>query len=477
MIQLSDRFTYKRLLRFVVSPILMMVVCSVYSVVDGLFVSNFVGENAFAALNLVFPYIMVLAAFGFMFGAGGTAIVSKTMGEGNDKLAKKYFTLIVIVAGCVGVVLAGVGIAALKPISVWLGASGKDADLLPLCIRYGTIILSVLPFFMLQNMFQSFFTTAEKPKLGFVFTLASGCTNIVLDALFVVGFKWGLTGAAVATALSQTVGGLAPIIYFSCKNSSKLRFEKPFWSGKIVFKACTNGSSELLGNIAMSLVSVLYNKQLMSLVGKDGVNAYGVIMYLQFIFVAIFIGYCIGVTPIIGYNYGAQNKKELQNVFKKSMVVISVVALSMVALGEGLAIPIAKIFVGYKQSLFDMTVKGTFIYSVCYLFIGFNMFGSCLFTALNNGLISAILSTARTLVFQIVCIYVLPLWLGLNGIWLSTVVAEGLTLALTVAMFAANNRRYGYVGRKTGVAPPDTAEQTDNMQETDASQQTDTAEE
>lgn len=477
MIQLSDRFTYKRLLRFVASPILMMVVCSVYSVVDGLFVSNFVGENAFAALNLVFPYIMVLAAFGFMFGAGGTAIVSKTMGEGNDKLAKKYFTLIVIVAGCVGVVLAGVGIAALKPISVWLGASGKDADLLPLCIRYGTIILSVLPFFMLQNMFQSFFTTAEKPKLGFVFTLASGCTNIILDALFVVGFKWGLTGAAVATALSQTVGGLAPIIYFFCKNSSKLRFEKPFWSGKIVFKACTNGSSELLGNIAMSLVSVLYNKQLMSLVGKDGVNAYGVIMYLQFIFVAIFIGYCIGVTPIIGYNYGAQNKKELQNVFKKSMVVISVVALSMVALGEGLAIPIAKIFVGYKQSLFDMTVKGTFIYSVCYLFIGFNMFGSCLFTALNNGLISAILSTARTLVFQIVCIYVLPLWLGLNGIWLSTVVAEGLTLALTVAMFAANNRRYGYVGRKTDVAPPDTAEQNDNTQEIDASKQTDTAEE
>lgn len=476
MIQLSDHFTYKRLLRFVASPILMMVVCSVYSVVDGLFVSNFVGEDAFAALNLVFPYIMVLAAFGFMFGAGGTAIVSKTMGEGDDKLAKKYFTLIVIVAGCVGVVLAGVGIAVLKPISVWLGASGEDADLLPLCTRYGTIILSVLPFFMLQNMFQSFFTTAEKPKLGFVFTLASGCTNIVLDALFVVGFKWGLTGAAVATALSQTVGGLGPIIYFSCKNSSKLRFHKPFWSGKVVLKACTNGSSELLGNIAMSLVSVLYNKQLMSLVGKDGVNAYGVMMYIQFIFVAIFIGYCIGVTPIIGYNYGAQNRTELQNVFKKSMVVISVVALSMVALGEGLAIPIAKIFVGYKTSLFDMTVKGTFIYSVCYLFIGFNMFGSCLFTALNNGLISAILSAARTLVFQIVCIYVLTLFLGLNGIWLSTVVAEGLTLALTVAMFAANNRRYGYVKSKKVVVAIDAPQQTDTVREIDTPQQTDTAE-
>ncbi|MCM1289340.1 MAG: MATE family efflux transporter [Corallococcus sp.] len=460
MIQLSDHFTYKRLLRFVASPILMMVVCSVYSVVDGLFVSNFVGEDAFAALNLVFPYIMVLAAFGFMFGAGGTAIVSKTMGEGNEDKAKKYFTLIVIVAGCAGVVLAGVGIATLKPVSVWLGANGKDADLLPLCIRYGTIILSVLPFFMLQNMFQSFFTTAEKPKLGFVFTLVSGCTNIVLDALFVAAFKWGLTGAAVATAISQTVGGLAPIIYFSCKNGSKLRFQKPCFNGRVILKACTNGSSELVGNIAMSLVSVLYNKQLMDLVGKDGVNAYGVMMYLQFIFVAIFIGYCIGVTPIIGYNYGAQNKKELQNVFKKSMVIISVVALSMLALGEGLAVPIAKIFVGYKQSLFDMTVKGTLIYSVCYLFVGFNMFGSCLFTALNNGLISAILSISRTLVFQIVCIYVLPIWLGLNGVWLSTVVAEALALTVSVIMIVVFNRRYGYVRRKTDVVADESTEKT-----------------
>ena len=449
MIQLCDHFTYKRLLRFVASPIMMMVICSVYSVVDGLFVSNFVGEDAFAALNLVFPYIMVLASVGFMFGAGGTAIVSKTMGEGNDQLAKKYFTLIVIVAGCVGVALAGVGIALLKPVSVWfVSASGESDNLLPLCERYGTIILSVLPFFMLQNMFQSFFTTAEKPRLGFIFTLASGCTNIVLDAMFVAWFKWGLTGAAVATALSQTVGGVAPIVYFACKNSSKLRFQKPVWSGKIILKTCTNGSSELVGNIAMSLVSVLYNKQLMDLVGKDGVNAFGVMMYIQFIFVAIFIGYCIGVTPIIGYNYGAKNKKELQNVFKKSMIIISVVALTMVALGEGLAWPIAKLFVGYKQSLFDMTVRGMLLYSVCYLFVGFNMFSSCMFTALNNGLISAILSLSRTLVFQIACIYLLPLWLGLDGIWLSTVVAEGLALVLTVVMFAANNRRYGYIKTK-----------------------------
>ena len=448
MIQLSDHFSYKRLLRFVISPILMMIFCSIYSVVDGLFVSNFAGDDAFAALNLVFPFIMVLAAVGFMFGAGGTAIVSKTMGEGKLRLAHKYFTLIVAVAAATGIVLAAVGILVLEPVAVWMGASGEDAALLPLCKRYGTIVLCALPFFMLQNMFQNFFTTAEKPKLGFVFTVASGVANMVLDALFVAAFNWGLTGAAVATAISQGIGGTAPIVYFSCKNSSKLRFERTRWYGKIVLKSCTNGLSELLGNIAMSLVSMLYNKQLIALVGKNGVNAYGVICYVQFVFVAIFIGYCIGVTPIVGFNFGAQNKAELQNVFSKSLKLLAVVAVSMLALGVGLAYPIAQIFVGYNAELCELTVRGMRLYSLCFLFAGFNMFGSCFFTALNNGLVSAILSFARTLVFQIVCIYVLPLFWGVDGIWLSTVVAELLSLVLTVVMFCAFKNRYGYVKKR-----------------------------
>lgn len=463
MIQLSDHFTYKRLMRFVASPIFMMIVCSIYSVVDGLFVSVFAGGDAFTALNLVFPYIMVLAAVGFMFGTGGNAIVSKTMGEGKDKLAKQYFTLIVVVAGIVGVVLAAVGIVLLRPVAVWMGASGEDAYLLPLCSTYGTIILCALPFFMLQNMFQGFFSTAEKPNLGFIFTIVSGVTNAVLDALLVAVFHLGLQGAAIATALSQTVGGCLPLVYFSCKNKSRLRFCKFRFQGRVVLKACTNGFSELLGNIAMSLVSMLYNKQLMNLVGQDGVQAFGVMMYIQFIFVAVFIGYCIGSAPIIAYNYGAQNKAELQNVFKKSLVVLSVVGVTMLALSEGLADVVAKLFFSetppqkdltaeeleaYKQhiaNLRQMTANGMRLYSICFLFAGFNMFCSGMFTALNNGIVSAVSALSRTLVFQIASIYVLPIFWGLNGIWLATVAAEFLSLVLTVVLFAVFGRRYGYV--------------------------------
>ncbi len=442
MIQLSDHFTYKRLLRFVASPILMMIFCSIYSVVDGLFVSNFVGQDAFTAVNLIYPFIMVLSAIGFMFGTGGTAIVSKTMGEGKDKLAKQYFTLIVVVAGICGVIVAGVGIILRRTVATWMGAEGVVLDL---CADYGLILMLALPCFILQNMFQSFLSTAAKPTLGFVFTIASGVANMILDAVFVAWFKWGVKGAAVATAISQTIGGVAPLIYFCCKNSSKLRFAKFRWYGKVVLKACTNGFSELLGNISMSLVAMLYNKQLMRLVGDSGVDAYGVMSYVQFVFVAIYIGYCIGVTPIVGYNYGAQSKPELQNVFSKSLKLLTISSLAMVALGVGLAQPIAKIFVGYNDSLYQMTVDGMRLYSICYLFVGFNMFASCFFTALNNGVVSAVISFGRTLVFQVVCIYVLPIFLGLNGIWLSTVVAEALSLLLSIIMLTAFRNRYGYV--------------------------------
>ena len=464
-IQLSDHFTYRRLLRFVLSPILMMIFTSVYSVVDGLFVSNFAGKTPFASLNFIYPVIMVLGAVGFMFGAGGTAIVSKTLGEGHKTHANRYFTLVVIVTAVCGVVLAVTGIFVVEPLARLMGADGEmvEGDMLYYCVLYARIILVALPFFMLQNLFQSFFITAEKPKLGFVFTIASGVTNIVLDALFVAVFKWGLAGAAAATAVSQAVGGIAPLIYFARQNGSLLRFTKTKWYGRIVAKSCVNGSSELLGNVAMSLVSMIYNAKLMQVAGEDGVSAFGVIMYVQFIFVAIFIGYCIGTAPIIGYNFGAQNCEELQNIFKKSMIIIAVVGVAMLALAEGLADVIAMLFfnrlmikdgmTAYEiaeierqiQVLRPMTANGLRLYSICFIFAGFNMFCSSMFTALNNGLISAISSFARTLVFQIGAIFVLPLFLGLNGIWLSTVAAEFLTLILSVVLFIANNKRYQYV--------------------------------
>ena len=468
-IQLSDHFTYKRLLRFVLSPILMMIFTSVYSVVDGLFVSNFAGDKPFAALNFIYPVIMVLGAVGFMFGAGGTAIVSKTLGEGHKTHANRYFTLVVIVTAVCGTVLAVAGIFSVEHIARLMGATGEmvEGDMLYYCVLYARIILIALPFFMLQNLFQSFFITAEKPKLGFVFTVASGVTNIVLDALFVAVFDWGLKGAAIATAVSQTVGGIAPIIYFACKNGSLLRFTKTKWYGRIVAKSCVNGSSELLGNIAMSLVSMIYNAKLMQIAGENGVSAFGVIMYVQFIFVAIFIGYCIGTAPIIGYNYGAANSAELQNIFKKSMVIITVVAVAMIALSESLADVISMLFFNDSmikdgmsseqiaqiksqiEILRPMTARGLRLYSICFVFAGFNMFCSSMFTALNNGLISAISSFARTLVFQIAAIFVLPLLMGLDGVWLATVVAEGLTLILSVILFIFNNKRYRYVPIKS----------------------------
>lgn len=460
-IQLSDHFTYKRLLRFVMSPILMMIFTSIYSVIDGIFVSRFALQVEFASLNFIYPVINVLGAVGFMFGAGGTAIVSKTLGEGHKTHANRYFTLVVLfTAGC-GVVLAAIGIAVIRPVTILLKA---EPDMVEHCVTYATIILIALPFFMLQNLFQSFFITAEKPKLGFVFTIASGVANIALDAVFIVGCKMGIKGAALGTAISQGIGGLAPIVYFSCKNGSLLRFCKTKFYGRVVLKSCINGSSELLGNISMSLVSMIYNSKLIEMAGQDGVAAFGVIMYVQFIFVAIFIGYCIGVAPIVGYNFGAENKAELQNIFKKSLIVISVTAACMLALSEGLADVIARLFISdalpegesmsaeqiaayvkHAADLRAMTANGLRLYSICFAFAGFNMLCSAFFTALNNGVISAVSSFARTLVFQLACIFVLPIFLRLNGIWLSTTVAEALTFVLTVALFAVNNKRYGYI--------------------------------
>lgn len=441
-IQLSDNFTYKRLLRFCLGPIFMMIFTSIYSVVDGLFVSNFAGKDPFTAINYIWPVIMILGAVGFMFGAGGTAIVSKTLGEGDKKRANEYFTLVVAVTFVVGIVLAAGFFFLLRPIAQLIGA---EDDVLKYAVTYSQILICAVPFFMLQNLFQSFFITAEKPRLGFVFTVASGVTNMVLDALFIAVFKWGVVGAAIATALSQVVGGALPVIYFLRKNSSILRFVKTRWYGKAVLQSCINGSSELLGNIAMSLVSMIYNWQLKQTVGDDGVAAFGVVMYVQFVFIAIFIGYCLGVAPIVGYNFGAQNRAELQNVFKKSMVTITVTGLIMTVLGVALADVIALIFVGYDKALFAMTARGMRLYSICFLFSGFCMFGSSFFTALNNGLISAIVSFGRTLVFQIVCIFVLPVLWGLDGIWLATPVAEFVSVVLCFVMFAVNNKRYGYV--------------------------------
>ena len=431
-IKLSESFTYKKLLRFTLPSIVMMIFTSIYGVVDGFFVSNFVGKTPFAAVNFIMPFLMILGAIGFMFGTGGSALVSKTMGEGDPEKAKRIFSLLIYVSTACAVVIAVVGIALLRPLASLLGAEG---EMLENCVRYGRIILIALPAYVLQFEFQSFFVTAEKPQLGLAFTVAAGVTNMVLDALLVAVFPLGLEGAAAATTISQAVGGIAPLVYFARPNKSLLRLTKTRFDGKNLLKTCTNGSSELMSNISMSLVGMLYNVQLMKYAGEDGVAAYGVLMYINMIFLAAFIG----------YHYGAQDHAELKSLLSKSVRIISVFAVCMFALAEVLARPLASIFVGYDAGLTELTVRAFSIFSFAFLFAGFSIFGSSFFTALNNGLISAAISFLRTLVFQIAAVLILPLIFDIDGIWYSIVVAEVVSVIVTAIFIFTKRKKYGYM--------------------------------
>lgn len=440
-IQLSEHFTYKKLLRFVLPSIVMMIFTSIYGVVDGLFVSNYVGKTAFAAVNLIMPFLMAISALGFMIGTGGSAIVAKTLGEGKKKQANEYFSMLVYLTLIGGIVLSALGILFSPLIARGLGADGA---LLTNCVLYARITLLSMPAFMLQNVFQSFFVTAEKPKLGLGVIVIAGVTNMVLDFLLVGVFQIGLAGAAFATVTSECIGGLFPILYFARKNSSLLKLGRTHFNGKIFLCACGNGSSELMTNLSSSIVNSLYNIQLMNLAGENGVAAFGTIMYVNFIFIAIFLGYSIGSAPLVSYHYGAGNHDELKNLFQKSLRLIGIWGLMLFILAQLIARPLAAIFVGYDADLFSMTQNGFRIYCIAYLINGFNIYGSSFFTALNNGLISAAISFLRTLVFQLAAVLLLPLLFGINGIWSAVAVAELLTLGLTVTFFVRNRKKYHY---------------------------------
>ena len=440
-IQLSEHFTYKKLLRFVLPSIVMMIFTSIYGVVDGLFVSNYVGKTAFAAVNLIMPFLMAISALGFMIGTGGSAIVAKTLGEGKKEQANEYFSMLVYLTLIGGIVLSALGILFSPLIARGLGADGA---LLTNCVLYARITLLSMPAFMLQNVFQSFFVTAEKPKLGLGVIVIAGVTNMVLDFLLVGVFQIGLAGAAFATVTSECIGGLFPILYFARKNSSLLKLGRTHFNGQIFLCACGNGSSELMTNLSSSIVNSLYNIQLMNLAGENGVAAFGTIMYVNFIFIAIFLGYSIGSAPLVSYHYGAGNHDELKNLFQKSLRLFGIWGLMLFILAQLIARPLAAIFVGYDADLFSMTQNGFRIYCIAYLINGFNIYGSSFFTALNNGLISAAISFLRTLVFQLAAVLLLPLLLDINGIWSAVAVAELLTLGLTVTFFVRNRKKYHY---------------------------------
>lgn len=440
-IQLSDHFTYRRLLRFVISPILMMICTSLYSIVDGFFVSNFVGKTPFAAVNLIMPVCMALGTIGTMIGTGGSAIASQVLGEGKRKEADQYFSMLVYFAVILSVVLSVIGFVFARPIAVALGAAG---ELLDYCVVYSRVLFIALTAFVLQNVFQSFFVTAEKPGLSLKISILAGVTNVVLDYLFIAVLKWGLSGAAIATGIGQVVGGFVPMVYFARENDSLLRLTRTGFRGSVLVKTFGNGSSEMVTNLSTSLVNILYNFQLMKLAGENGVAAYGIIMYVNFIFMAIFFGYSIGSAPIIGYHYGAGNQKELKNLFRKSVVLMGGAGVLLTLLAEILTVPLVKIFASYDAELFAMTCHGFRLYSLAFALMGINVWGSAFFTALGNGLISATISFLRTLLFQITVVLVLPMFLGIDGIWLAIVAAEFLALIVTVSFFVTKRKKYQY---------------------------------
>ena len=441
-IQLSEHFTYKKIFRFALPSIVMMVFTSIYGVVDGTFVSNFVGKTPFAAVNLVWPFLMILGAFGFMIGTGGSALVAKTLGEDKKEDANRYFTMLITLVIILGLLLTILGLIVIRPLSSALGASGQ---MLEDCVTYGRTLVIFNTAFMLQSVFQSLFITAEKPRLGLIMTVIAGLTNMVLDALFIAVFKWGLVGAALATGLSQCIGGVLPLIYFmSPKNDTALKFVKTKLEGTVLLKACANGVSELMTTVSSSLVIMLYNFQLMRLAGQNGIAAYGAVMYVEFAFVALFIGYSIGTAPIVSYHYGAGNNDEVKNMLQKSFKIMSILGITMMVLAQMLASPLAKVFVGYDKELFDMTVHGFRLFSFYFILAGINIYSSSFFTALNNGIISAIISFSRTLGFETLSVIILPIFFKLDGVWMAITVAEICAFVISMSFLISKREKYNY---------------------------------
>ena len=441
-IQLSDHFTYGKLLRFTLPSIVMMVFTSIYSVVDGFFISNFAGKTAFAALNLIWPFLMILGGMGFMIGTGGTALVSRYLGAGQKERARRYFSMLVEFTAVLGLILTAIGLIFMEPIARFLGATG---EMIPDCVLYGRIVIAFNVAFMFQNVFQSFLVAAEKPRLGLVATVSAGVTNMVLDALLVGVFRWGLAGAALATGLSQTVGAVIPMVFFlNRENGSALHFSFTPMEAHPLLQACGNGASELMSNISGSIAAMVYNFQLLKFLGEDGVSAYGVIMYVGFIFVAIFVGYSIGSAPIISFHFGAENREELKNMFRKSYLLMAVWGIAMALAAYLLAGPLAKLFVGYDRQLCELTVHAMGLHCLAFLFTGANIFTSSLFTALNDGTVSAAVSFARSMVLQIATVLLLPGLMGPDGLWLAALATDTCALVINICVLGGNRKKYGY---------------------------------
>ena len=441
-VQLSDHFDYRTLIRFTIPSVLMMVISSVYSIVDGLFVSNFAGSDGFAAVNLMMPIAMMISCIGFMAGAGGSALISKTLGEQEAEKAREQFSLIIYLIIGFSLVI-GVTVFLLVPqIARMMGAEGAIYDN---CVIYGRILISALPAFMLQILFQNFLVVAEKPQMGMVIAISSGVTNIVLDALFIAVFQWGVAGAAIATMLGQTIGGIVPLGYFLLKKNHLLWFTKFKFRWETLKRTCVNGFSAFIGNASNSLVGIVFNLRLMDLMGSDGVVAYGVVMYVTYIVTGVFMGYSTGIAPVFSYNLGSGNAEEIKGLLKRSLVSIAVSALVLVAFVQIFARGLAAIFVSYDENLMILTTTAIRLFNISFLVAGFNIFAAAFFAALNNGVVSSILSLSRTLVFTLGCLFILPAVIGNNGIWLSVTFAEVFSVLVAGYYVVKNREKYQYL--------------------------------
>ena len=420
----------------------MLIIATLYSIVDGFFISNFVGKAAFVGINLIFPFIAIPGTLGFMVGTGGSALVSKLLGEGDSEKANSVFSLLIYASSVAGLVLTLCCLPLIRPVAEALGAEG---EVLEAAVCYGWWLVPGLAPMILQFMFQSFFSLAENPRLGLLVTLAAGVVNVVFDALFIIVFDWGLSGAAAATLLGLLTGTVFPLAYFGRPNKSRLRIGRAQLDWQALLKACTNGSSELMSNVSMSIVAMLFNFQLMRMVGENGVAAYGVIMYVCYIFSGVFLGYAFGAIPIIGYHFGAHNIPELRGLFRRSFAINAAFGILLTGAAIVLAKPLAEIFVGYDEELLVLTEHAFILYALSFLLAGFNIFASSLFTALNNGLVSALISFLRTLLFQAAAVLVLPLFLGIDGIWLAVLTAEAGALVVTVFCVRVMRKSYGYM--------------------------------
>lgn len=445
-IKLSDRFTYPKLLRFTIPTMLMILCTSSYGIVDGVFISNFAGVTDFSAVNLMFPFIYGAATLGYMFGSGGNAVIAKLLGEKDDCGANRAFSMIVLSGLFLGVITAAVMYVLTPSFARSVGAAGA---LYESAVKYAKICFLFTPPFILQTMFLSFFIAAGKPKLSLYVNIVSGVINIFFDWLFIAEFNLGVEGAASATGLGQLSGAVIPLIYFIRKNSSLLKLTAKFkFNGKILGLTCANGSSEMVTNLSMSIVNTLYNAALIETAGEPGPAAYGVVLYLNFLFAAIFLGYSQGSAPIVSYDYGARNVSELQNITKKSLTLMLSLGVFCTAFAYFVSPPFARVFCAGNPELYELAVHGSQIFAFSYLLSGFNIWASAFFTALSNGLISALLSFLRLFVFQIGCILILPRIFGLSGIWASIAVAEVLAaVPAAVCLFACRNK-YGYFKKR-----------------------------